>query len=236
LLASACAKDNPAFDDCETDLACADETRGDGDGDSGDGDPGDGDPGDGDPGDGDGDPGDGDGDPGDGDADPGDGDGDPAALPTCPDSMWVSIPVLRDTFLDNSSADGSGCTITSTSARAACMARIKRPRSRWARRYSTAGIRRAARKVLGQASALCRTSSSSRPEFVSSSKAQAASASRISSRSPAGRSGSSISLSAAPNPSSSSSTTREGSSSSNAPTGIPTRKPARSQSSGGGPE
>jgi hypothetical protein len=111
LLVSACVKDNPAFDDCETDPSCGDETRGDGDGDSGDGDPGDGDPGDGDPGDGD--PGDGDGDTGDGDGDSGDGDGDgdPALLPTCPEAMWVSMPILQDTFLDGSGFDGSGCII-----------------------------------------------------------------------------------------------------------------------------
>jgi hypothetical protein len=102
LLAPACAKDNPAFDDCETDASCLgeSESRGDGDGDTGDGDPGDGD---GDPGDGDGDAGDGDGDTGDGD-----GDADPL-LPTCPDSTWVSMPVKYDTFLDSSSFDGQGC-------------------------------------------------------------------------------------------------------------------------------
>jgi hypothetical protein len=93
LLAPACAKDNPAFDACETDAACGDETQGDGDGD---------------PGDGDGDPGDGDGETGDGD---GDGDGDPALLPTCPEAVWVSMPVLQDTFLDGSTFDGQGCVI-----------------------------------------------------------------------------------------------------------------------------
>lgn len=112
LLALACTKDNPAFDDCETDASCLDDggTRGDGDGDTGDGDPGDGDgdTGDGDPGDGDGEGGDGDGDAGDGDGDTGDGDGDPL-LPTCPDAEWVAMPVLQDTFLDGSAPDGQGC-------------------------------------------------------------------------------------------------------------------------------
>jgi hypothetical protein len=106
LLGSACTKENPAFDDCETDASCVDEdgTRGDGDGDPGDGD------GDGDTGDGDGDTGDGDGDTGDGDGDTGDGDGD-QLLPTCPDSTWVIMPVLQDTFLDGTSYGGQSCII-----------------------------------------------------------------------------------------------------------------------------
>jgi hypothetical protein len=103
-LGSACSKDNPAFDDCETE-SCVGETlaAGDGDGDpTGDGD--------GEVGDGDGDGGDGDGDAGDGDGDAGDGDGD-LGLPQCPEAMWVYIPVWKDTFLDGSNADGSGCVV-----------------------------------------------------------------------------------------------------------------------------
>jgi hypothetical protein len=111
VLVPACARDNPAFDSCETDAACVDESgnAGDGDGDTGDGD---GDPGDGDgdTGDGDGDTGDGDGDTGDGDGEPGDGDGDgDPGLPSCPDGAWVSLPVEQDTFLDGS--EGQSCIV-----------------------------------------------------------------------------------------------------------------------------
>jgi hypothetical protein len=122
LVIPACVRDNPAFDACETEASCVDESgnasngegdpgdgdtgdgdTGDGDGDDGDGDPGDGDPGDGDPGDGD---------PGDGDGETtGDGDGDLPELPACPDSLWVDIPVLQDTFLDGSEDQGPNCIV-----------------------------------------------------------------------------------------------------------------------------
>jgi hypothetical protein len=119
VLGLACTRDNPAFDDCD---GCVGETAGSGDGDgdpSGDGDgDGDGDggtgDGDGDAGDGDADAGDGDGDAGDGDGDAGDGDGDgdgDLELPQCPDSELVSLPVLKDTFLDGSEDGAPGCVV-----------------------------------------------------------------------------------------------------------------------------
>ena len=107
-----CTRDNPAFDDCEDPDRCLADESGTGDGDPGDGD-GDGDPGDGDPGDGDpgdGDPGDGDGESGDGD--PGDGDGDdPNMLPSCPQTVELKLPVVKDTFLVAAPEEDNICIV-----------------------------------------------------------------------------------------------------------------------------
>ena len=67
-----------------------------------------------------------------------------------------------------------------------------RVRTRLAWRYSTAGMVRPWRKMFGQACSSCRTIRSSRPLRVSSSKAAAASAVRMTRSASIGRSGSSI--------------------------------------------
>ncbi|PRQ10235.1 hypothetical protein [Enhygromyxa salina] len=108
-VSTACAQPNPAFNDCEPPAQCEDDESGDATLTHGDGD------------------GDGDDDPDTGDADTGrndtgstapetgdgDGDGDPNALPTCPDTVEVVIPIAQDTFLDATYADGgsNGCVI-----------------------------------------------------------------------------------------------------------------------------
>ena len=73
----------------------------------------------------------------------------------------------------------AGARYASTPDKAEAISRISIVRSLWARMYSTTGIRRAARKLLGHACGPCSTNSSSRSLQVNSSKAAALSAKRI---------------------------------------------------------